>query len=207
MDNYPSSAHVVSSSPITKNLEYFVITKQLTHTPSPVGRSTSWVSTPDLLHAGRLGTKQMPLTHHEDVYPRGRDAYCDWLPAITLVYVQGWSLLHVIVPHSAPSSSPSDHGLQTDPITQSPHTPSSQHDSTKPPSQPRLQQTPGPFHKRATSFTTGLLNIPTLLHNHVWLTCGITRPSRIFISSSIGPECNLRHQLHHLCSVCSCSKA
>src|SRR5882724_8353143 len=69
------SAHVMLVLSDHKNLEYFATTKQLTR------RQVHWSEYLSgfnyLIHyrAGRLGTKPDALTRHEDVYPRGENAY------------------------------------------------------------------------------------------------------------------------------------
>jgi len=57
-----------------KNLEYFATTKQLTHRQVH-GQKSLWVQLHDPLPAGWLGTKPDALTHREDVYFRGENAY------------------------------------------------------------------------------------------------------------------------------------
>jgi len=52
-------------------------------------------------HAGRLGTKPDALTHHEDVYPRGENAYMVVNPHNFQSMFKAGQLLCVIVLNSA----------------------------------------------------------------------------------------------------------
>src|SRR5882724_11799465 len=136
-----------------KNLKYFATTKQLMHC------QVHWLEYLSgfnyLIHycAGWLGTKPDVLTCHEDVYPHGENAYSfahiTSSPCSRLVsYCMQSSLTQQL------SSSPSDtvskpshsHSLISHAFESALTRP--------PPSQPRLQQTLGHFHKMATSFAT-----------------------------------------------------
>jgi len=84
-----------------KNLEYFATTKQLTH------RQVFWFEYLSefnyLIHyrAGQLGTKPDVLTHHEDVYPRGENAYALANPHNFQSMFKAGQLLHAIILDSA----------------------------------------------------------------------------------------------------------
>jgi len=69
------SAHVVLVLSNHKNLEYFTTTKQLTHHQVCWSEYLSGFNYLIHYHAGQLGTKPDALTHREDVYPRGENAY------------------------------------------------------------------------------------------------------------------------------------
>jgi len=51
--------------------------------------------------AGQLGTKPDALTHHEDVYPHGENAYALAFPHNFQSMFKAGQLLHVIVLNSA----------------------------------------------------------------------------------------------------------
>ena len=58
-----------------KNLEYFTTTKQLTCHQVQWSEYLSGFNYLICYHAGWLGTKPDALTHHEEVYPCGENAY------------------------------------------------------------------------------------------------------------------------------------
>ena len=58
-----------------KNLKYFSTTKQLTWSQVPWPEYLSGFTYLIHYHAGQLGTKPDVLTHHEDVYLWGKNAY------------------------------------------------------------------------------------------------------------------------------------
>src|SRR5882724_2903900 len=69
--------------------------------------------------AGQLGTKPDALTRHEDVYPRGENAYTLGNPHNFQSMFKAGQLLREIILDSASLLVSIRHGLQTDPITQS----------------------------------------------------------------------------------------
>src|SRR5882724_32775 len=69
------SAHVVLVLSDHKNLKYFATTKQLMHCQVRWSEYLSGFNYLICYCAGQLGTKPDALTHHEDVYPWGENAY------------------------------------------------------------------------------------------------------------------------------------
>src|SRR5882724_10650841 len=112
------SAHVMLMLSDHKNLEYFTTTKQL------MRRQVWWLEYLSgfnyliCYHAGRLGTKPVVLTHCEDVYPRGENAYALANPHNFQSMFKAGQLLRAIVLNSASLLISIRHGLQTDPIAQ-----------------------------------------------------------------------------------------
>src|SRR5882724_1835119 len=113
------SMHVVLILSDHKNLVYFATTKQLTQCQVRWSEYLSGFNY--LIHysAGRLGTKQDALTHCEDVYPRGENAYALANPHNFQSTFKAGQLLCAIVLDSASLLISIRHGLLTDPITQS----------------------------------------------------------------------------------------
>jgi len=137
------SAHGVLVLSDHKNLEYFATTKQLTRHQVGWSEYLSGFNYLIRYRAGRLGTKPDALTHHDDVYPQGENAYVlanpiTFSPCSRLVSycVQSFSTRH-------PSLSPSD---MVSKLTQSRSLISHAFESalTRPPlSQPQPHLTPG----------------------------------------------------------------
>jgi len=69
------SAHVVLVLSDHKNLEYFATTKQLMRRQVRWSEYLSGFNYLICYWEGWLGTKPDALTHREDVYPRGENAY------------------------------------------------------------------------------------------------------------------------------------
>src|SRR5882724_2763634 len=106
------SAHVVLVLSNHKNLEYFATTKQLTRHQVHWSEYLSGFNYLIRYHAGWLGTKPDALTHREDVYPHGENAY-------TLANLHNFQsmfnagqLLRVIILNSASLLVSIRHGLQ-----------------------------------------------------------------------------------------------
>src|SRR5882724_952080 len=102
-----------------KNLEYFATTKQL------MRRQVHWLEYLSGFNylicycAGWLGTKPDALTHCEDVYPCGENAYALANPHNFQSMFKAGQLLCAIFLDSASLLVSIRHGLQTDLITQS----------------------------------------------------------------------------------------
>src|SRR5882724_11185396 len=97
-----------------KNLEYFTTTKQLTRHQVHWSEYHSEFNYLICYHAGWLGTKPDALTHCEDVYPQGENAYTLANPHNFQSMFKAGQLLHVIVLNSASLLVSIRHGLQTD---------------------------------------------------------------------------------------------
>src|SRR5882672_11143581 len=113
------SAHVVLILSDHKNLEYFATTKQLTRCQVHWSEYLSGFNYLIRYHAGQLGTKPYALTHREDVYPQGENAYALANPHNFQSMFKAGQLLRTIVLDSASLLISFHHGLRTDPITQS----------------------------------------------------------------------------------------
>src|SRR5882724_2255506 len=113
------SAHVVLMLSNHKNLKYFATTKQLTHRQVRWSEYLSGFNYLIRYRAGWLGTKPDALTHREDVYPHGENAYVLANPHNFQSMFKAGQLLHAIVLDLALLLVSIRHGLQTDPIAQS----------------------------------------------------------------------------------------
>src|SRR6266850_4623935 len=113
------SAHVVLILSDHKNLEYFATTKQLTRHQVRWSEYLSGFNYLIRYRAGWLGTKPDVLTHREDVYPRGENAYALANPHNFQSMFKAGQLLQTIVLNSASLLVSIRHGLQTDTIAQS----------------------------------------------------------------------------------------
>jgi len=113
------SAHVVLVLSDHKNLEYFVTTKQLTRCQVCWSEYLSGFNYMIHYRAGQLGTKPDALTHREDVYPRGENAYALANPHNFQSMFKAGQLLRAIILDSASLLVSIRHGLQTDMIAQS----------------------------------------------------------------------------------------
>ena len=140
------------------------------------------------------------LTHCEDVYPRGENAYKLANPHNFQSMFKAGQLLHAIVLDSASLLVSIRHGLQTDP-THDPTLHAFESALTQPPpSQLRLPRTPGLFHKMATSFATRDCSMSPTIRRSDWTSFALTttivwldtlaspKRSRTSVVSSIGPE-------------------
>src|SRR5882672_3021038 len=113
------SAHVVLMLSDHKNLEYFATTKQLTCQQVCWSEYLSGFNHLIRYHAGWLGTKPDVLTHQEDIYPRGENAYALANPHNFQSMFKAGQLLHAIVINSASLLVSICDGLQTYLIAQS----------------------------------------------------------------------------------------
>src|SRR5882724_10702602 len=102
-----------------KNLKYFVTIKQLTCHQVRWSEYLSAFNYMICNHAGWLGTKPDVLTHHEDVYPQGGNAYALANPHNFQAMFKAGQLLWEIILDSASLLISICHGLETNPITQS----------------------------------------------------------------------------------------
>src|SRR5882724_8599327 len=102
-----------------KKLEYFATTKQLTRCQVHWSEYLSGFNYLIRYCAGRLGTKPDALTHRDDVYPHGEDAYALANPHNFQSMFKAGQLLHAIVLDSASLLVSIRHGLLADPIAQS----------------------------------------------------------------------------------------
>src|SRR5467141_4145866 len=112
------SAHVVLILSDHKNLEYFATTKQLTHCQVHWSEYLSGFNYLICYHAGWLGTKPDALTHQEDIYPQGENAYMLANPHNIQSMFKAGQLLWEIILNSVSLLS-IHQGLQTDPIAHS----------------------------------------------------------------------------------------
>src|SRR5882724_172257 len=101
-----------------KNLKYFVTTKQLMHCQVHWSEYLSGFNYLIHYQAGQLGTKPDVLTHCEDVYPQGENAYALANPHNFQSMFKAGQLLQVIILDSAFLLFSIHHGLKTDPISQ-----------------------------------------------------------------------------------------
>src|SRR5882672_1241018 len=113
------SAHVVLILSDHKNLKYFATTKQLTHRQVRWSEYLSGFNYLIRYHAGRLGTKPDVLTHREDVYPQGENAYALANPHNFQSMFKAGQLLRAIVLDFMALLVSIRHALQTDLIAQS----------------------------------------------------------------------------------------
>src|SRR5882724_1137806 len=101
-----------------ENLKYFMTTKQLTHCQVHWSEYLSGFNYLVCYCAGWLGTKPDVLTHHEDVYPWGENAYALASPHNFQSMFKAGKVLWPIVLDSVSLLIPIHHGLKTDPIAQ-----------------------------------------------------------------------------------------
>src|SRR5882724_6941081 len=168
------SAHVVLVLSNHKNHKYFATTKQLTRRQVRWSEYLSGFNYLIRYRAGRLGTKPDALTHREDVYPRGENAYALANPHNFQSMFKAGQLLRAIILDSASLLVSIRHGLQTDP-THDPTLHAFESALTQPPpSQLRLPQTPGLFHKMVTSFATRDCSISPTIRRSDWTSFALT---------------------------------
>jgi len=192
------SAHGVLSTLRPQELEYFATTKQLTRHQVGWSEYLSGFNYLIRYRAGRLGTKPDALTHHDDVYPQGENAYVLANP-ITFSPCSSWSVTVCNRLDSASLLVSIRHGLQTDPIAQSHLT----RLRVGPDSTTTVPATASPdprhSHKMATSFAirTALcprhqdIRLDVLRSHHDHRLAGhlaSPRQSRTSVVSSTGPE-------------------